>query len=215
MNRIITFGCSFTYGHGLRDCINAKLGPGKYPSKFAWPNLIAQKLNKENVNMAYCGASNKHIAHLVDNFQFHETDICLIQWTFIDRYTIFLQDNSIQSINAHSKTKDSKNYYKMMMNLYNLYDKSIDIRLLLNGINYKLKNKNVKTINFSPIKARDKFSNDQKSFEDLVKFDFSVDKNNIGFLPDIDVGLDNWHPGPKTHKQFAEYVLEEYPWLKK
>jgi len=103
----------------------------------------------------------------------------------------------------------------MMMNLYNLYDKSIDIRLLLNGINYKLKNKNVKTINFSPIKARDKFSNDQKSFEDLVKFDFSVDKNNIGFLPDIDVGLDNWHPGPKTHKQFAEYVLEEYPWLKK
>ena len=214
MNRIITFGCSFTYGHGLRDCINENLGPGKYPSMFSWPNLIAKKLNKEIVNMAHCGASNKQIAHLVDNFQFHETDICLIQWTLINRYTIFFQDNTIQQITPNSKTQKAKNYYKMMMNLYNVYDKSIDIRLLLNGINYKLKNKNIKTINFSPITVRDKFDNDQKLFENLVKFDFSVDKNNIGFLPYIDVGLDNWHPGPKAHKQFAEYILEEYPWLK-
>ena len=43
--KLVTFGCSYTYGHGLPDCIMAKGRAGKRPSKFAWPYLLAKKLD--------------------------------------------------------------------------------------------------------------------------------------------------------------------------
>ena len=88
MDRLVTFGCSYTYGHGLPDCITDHGGAGKIPSKFAWPHLLAKKLDKELYNAGIPGASNKLIMDTVINFPFKPTDTVVILWTYLSRHCI-------------------------------------------------------------------------------------------------------------------------------
>ena len=88
MDRLVTFGCSYTYGHGLPDCITDHGGAGKIPSKFAWPHLLAKKLDKELYNAGIPGASNKLIMDTVINFPFKLTDTVVILWTYLSRHCI-------------------------------------------------------------------------------------------------------------------------------
>ena len=44
MARIFAFGCSYTYGHGLSDCIVGKCNAGPVPSKLVYVNLLAEYL---------------------------------------------------------------------------------------------------------------------------------------------------------------------------
>ena len=88
MDRLVAFGCSYTYGHGLPDCIMAKGRAGKKPSKFAWPHLLAKKLDKELYNAGVPGASNKLIMDTVINFPFKPTDTVVILWTYLSRHCI-------------------------------------------------------------------------------------------------------------------------------
>ena len=64
-NRIIAFGCSLTYGEGLKDCLPdpINLKKAKYPSKYAWPNLLSKKTNIPIINNGQPGESNKLIAN--------------------------------------------------------------------------------------------------------------------------------------------------------
>ena len=88
MDRLVAFGCSYTYGHGLPDCIMAKGRAGKKPSKFAWPHLLAKKLDKELYNAGIPGASNKLIMDTVINFPLKPTDTVVILWSFPNRHCI-------------------------------------------------------------------------------------------------------------------------------
>jgi hypothetical protein len=43
--RIIAFGCSYTYGHGLPDCLDDdKITQGPTHSNLAYPSILAEKL---------------------------------------------------------------------------------------------------------------------------------------------------------------------------
>ena len=83
MNRLLAFGCSHTYGESLPDCLPPKgfVAPMPPPSQFAWPNLLAKKLNRECVNLASCGASNKQIHYNIVNTNFENDDLVLVLWT--------------------------------------------------------------------------------------------------------------------------------------
>ena len=91
-----------------------------------------------------------------------------------------------------------------------------DTRIFVNYANYRLKFLGVKNIiNFAPI-----LSNVARETVKTNIYDFKVDTKNLVYhhnqqlFPGADWALDNSHPGPKTHKRFAEYILERYPWLK-
>ena len=76
MPRLVAFGCSHTYGEGLEDCWNwetRKAGP--VASKFAWPQILANLLKRECVNLGRRGASNKEILHNIQMFDFEKDDI--------------------------------------------------------------------------------------------------------------------------------------------
>ena len=73
--RVIAFGCSFTFGHGLPDCFNPPKNPGKAPSKYAWPSLVANELNVKCINKSLPGSSNKRIWHNIGKFKFKKTKI--------------------------------------------------------------------------------------------------------------------------------------------
>ena len=76
--RLVTFGCSFTYGSALADTY--EFTPG--PSIYAWPNIFAKELNLECVNKVIPGASNKEILHYIQNFEFRSNDTVCVLWTY-------------------------------------------------------------------------------------------------------------------------------------
>ena len=83
--RLITFGDSNTYGQALPDCYWDK--PGLIgPSKFAWPQLLADKLGMECHNAGIPGSSNKLIMHQLMSFPLLPTDTVVVLWSFPERY---------------------------------------------------------------------------------------------------------------------------------
>jgi len=93
MKRLITFGCSHTFGHYLPDeqgSPNTHLDP---PSKFAWPFLLSNKLGySECYNEAQCGASNIEILNKLIMFNYAEHDVVIVLWSYLKRDTIFHSD---------------------------------------------------------------------------------------------------------------------------
>lgn len=87
MNRLVTFGCSFTYGDELPDC-QSPVSLKNTPSEYAWPQLTAQQLNLECVNMAEPSIGNKHILFKILNFDFAPTDTVVIMWTLFERHCV-------------------------------------------------------------------------------------------------------------------------------
>ena len=110
MSRLVTFGCSHTYGIGLQD-----------PSKEAWPNVLGKLLEKEKtVNKGNPGASIKEIAHTAFNFKFLPTDTVVVLWTHLNRYCITGKVGCVR-LNPWFVDKDplSDYYYK---NFHTEYD---------------------------------------------------------------------------------------------
>tara|TARA_B100001287_G_scaffold48173_1_gene37177 strand:- start:731 stop:1495 length:765 start_codon:yes stop_codon:yes gene_type:complete len=93
-HRLAVFGCSFTYGHGLPDCIGPDFtGPGEQPSKMGWPNHLKTRLQFTGLdNMAVPGASNKMIADEIVNYEIKEPTVAVILWSNFERKTIFKEE---------------------------------------------------------------------------------------------------------------------------
>jgi hypothetical protein len=83
MPRLITFGCSFTYGAGLPDCcgVGDEGPPEDAPSQLGWPSILAKKLNVELVNRGRAGASNLEILYNILSFDFKPDDVVVVMWT--------------------------------------------------------------------------------------------------------------------------------------
>lgn len=85
MSRLITFGCSFTYGHGLIDCFK----DCTKPSNLGWAPKLATLLNRSLVNISSPGASNLEILYNILNFNFEKEDIVVIMWSLPLRDLVF------------------------------------------------------------------------------------------------------------------------------
>lgn len=98
--RLIAFGDSHTYGGELPGG-SGHGHAGKFgydqPSPVAWPQLIANHLNCECVNVAQPGYSNKEILTRILKFQFQPMDRAVVMWTHVTRDVIFTHnDNDIK-----------------------------------------------------------------------------------------------------------------------
>jgi len=95
MANLFTFGCSFTYGHGLEDCYDKNTnGPGPNPSKFAWPHLLGNKTGLVTINRGKPGAGNATILSNImeSHTAFSANDTVIILWSFQSRYCYFTKD---------------------------------------------------------------------------------------------------------------------------
>jgi hypothetical protein len=75
--RLVIFGCSFTYGSGLPDCVNWEAAP----SKHSWTQLVADKLGYTLDNQGCPGGSNLEILYKILNYKFITTDQVIIMWS--------------------------------------------------------------------------------------------------------------------------------------
>lgn len=217
--RLVTFGCSYVAGDAMPDVWAKskkglkKISPG--PSTLVFPALVAKEINAEYINEGEPGASNLHIISNIENFEFKDDDIVIIHWSFMNRSMYKTSQNENVRILPSSNSILSRKFYSYQNDL-NMWNTT---KICFNYANYRLQNLGIsKVINFSPLipvniqKAKNKFN---------LNCDFPSDNNNLihfhsrNKYPDThDLAEDNSHPGPKTHQKFANYILEEYPWLK-
>ena len=142
--RLLAFGCSCTYGQGIEDC-RVRDGSAPNPSKYAWPQVLADKLGIECVNLSKPGNSNKNIWWQILNTKIYEDDIVIPCWTFTERNSIITRDKHID-LQWWVETEESDFYFKY---IHNTHDALIDLFIRYNHICLYLDSKNIKNLQLS------------------------------------------------------------------
>ena len=151
--RLVAFGCSNTFGQSLPDVWDYEKNEGIFnqgPSKYAWPQLLADKLNVECINNGIPGASNKEIWYNIVNAEFENDDIIIILWSHLNRYCL-IQKNKIMQLGtwmvmdqlrrwcfSQKQREQTKTFFKYF---YNEYDMLLDFYLRTNHIQSFLQDK--------------------------------------------------------------------------
>jgi len=199
-SRLFAFGCSNTYGQGLKDCITQSTYPGPEPSLLAWPSIVAENLGLELSNQSHPGASNKEIWNQVLTNTFSGGDNVIVLWSHLERWCILHKHKSLTKIGPWLNNKISKFYYKKM---HNDFDASTDFWCRANHIYSLLKGQGVSQYHLV--------------IEDLDKLGVKTPWwNQINFLPIYlqqihtkhPVALDGMHPGQDAHKEFALQIVD-------
>lgn len=193
MSRLITFGCSLTYGHGLPDCFIPPKLPGDNPSKLGWPSIIAKYMNKECINMAKPGSSNKRIWHTITNFQYKENDIVFVLWSFSERSAI-IKHNKIVDIGPWN----NQSYYK---EYEDTHDSILMSKLFVSHSNMFLISKNIKVYNIVPGKKELSLLR----FNDMTVNHIPVYLTKMReYYP---LALDKRHPGIECQIVYSKKIL--------
>ena len=142
-DRLIAFGCSLTYGHGLPDCLEADNSPGKKSSEHAWPQLLANSLERQCINTSVCGSSNKRIWHRIVNFEFRETDLVFVLWSMPDRTAIVKSKEDVVDIGPWmiEQSLIARHYYS---NIHDNYNSKLETALYINHSNLILEKQKIK-----------------------------------------------------------------------
>jgi hypothetical protein len=207
--RLIAFGCSFTYGHGLPDCYDKENNrhAGKYPSKYSWANTFANNLGVTCLNKSMCGSSITRIAWTVYNFKFNTDDVAVIMWTQPSRTGYITADKVVHEFEWYNlKDKKSNFYFKNIdsevFNLYNYVN-------TINGIEKYLNKKKIDYLNLEYQNSLDLF---EKNNIVHLHSSLNFDNNNVFFadVPSMhfDYAIDGRHPGHKSHNWYAKILTE-------
>lgn len=185
MARLVTFGCSMTYGVGLED-----------PQNQTWGACVSRALGRTHVNQGQPGASNKFISYKVTNFKYQPDDLVMILWSFKDRYCILKSAGNSRFFYPASEEQDSVLYYK---EFYNDFDQEyINLVYVSYTIDFLLKNN---------IKFYQMFFRDSDVVPVLGKKNFipvSLDKYFVNYPK----GLDNAHLGKEGTEKYSEKLVE-------
>lgn len=186
-NRLVTFGCSLTYGQYLDN-----------PKQQSWPSLLAEKLNLDVKNMGYPGSSNKRIWWNIVNFEYKPSDLICVLWSHIDRWAIIKEDKPIIDLHQwRTKTDTVSSLY--FEHFHDLYDLTVSFWLMANHAK-----------DFLDFKGLTNYQINASQ----VNYDF--DWNNIKF-PNIKMDQlrekypkanDGNHPGPLAHLEFANQMYD-------
>lgn len=199
MKRLIAFGCSLTYGHGLADCYVDPHYPGPVASKLVWPEIVAQHLNRTCINMATPGSSNKRIWHNIVNFKFKKDDIVIILWSYQERFAILKNKDVVEDVGRWMESDTPRAYYQ---HLHTEYDSLMQTKLYVSHANFILKDKAIPVYNLTVEKETTsifKLPGHRVSHIPLYIWDNYRNK--------YPVAMDGTHPGVECNQVFAKDVL--------
>lgn len=199
--RIIAFGCSYTYGHGLKDCIVDGIYPGAVPSKYAFPSLLAARLGVKCLNFSRPGGSIKFMWHQAMNiYEPIKDDIIINMWTNPNRSCVLDEDiEKIKHLGSWQTDKPSVHFYR---HLENDYDSSCNSWMQINSVNTYLNDKVSLIING--------FVNYKRAIE-TVNPKWNNIKCDIEFQPignKHPFAEDNNHWGPLAHAELSEELYK-------
>lgn len=213
MPRLVTFGCSFVYGHGLPDCyMKFNRGAGPNPSKYAWPNLLAKRLGYECVNLSRPGSGNLQIFMEILHTKFLPDDLVIIAWSFFprfDNYQVIDLKGTGQIISATGPNIFDGMVAKQLKINEGYPEKNFwDNWLTIQHCELFLNSKNIKNFSYIGINEGStgwftKINNKLSDKIDVKKVPAILTVNNI--LEDVpliydDFALDMAHPGMNSHR---------------
>jgi len=175
MNALFAFGCSLTFGHGLKDCWDEQAQtPGKSPSQFAWPQLFANKINHKN---------------WIDEISVN--DLVIIKWSYSNRWCV-IENDHVRPM--HIGTKQWNIWQKDYTNEEDsawLTKQFIDLSSIL------LNERKIKYFHL----ATDLVDYDKL---DLRYSKFVKNSSIIPFKKRFPRALDGSHPGEEAHSEYAK-----------
>jgi hypothetical protein len=224
--RIIAFGPSEPYGHGLEDCVSDDdiMLCGPLPSKFSYPSLVAEKLNLECINLSKPGRGGLQILFDILNFKFQVNDIAIVTWQKTSTVTLINDDDTSTNIQPWMALEASEVLnHKTGSSLLSLQAKLANIS----------KNKLLEIAHsFYKVHSDRHLFLMSSIFMDMAalhlkdcgvnKFFIASDewnpeqypgRNHIDFFVKIfedytDFAADGIHPGPKTHERVANLIVD-------
>ena len=219
--KLVTFGCSFTYGHGLSDCIAADGSNGPTASEQAWPSLLGKLTGMKVDNASKPGSGNLMITKaIVDYSKYTKNTVVVIMWSNNDRETIydnegkekihmlpgFLSDdmpegfwkNKKQSLKNHVET-----YYE---NYHEDWNATLNQTIRMNYAHAFLKNKGIKSFHVQSMQH----STDEHYFKKfkLNNLNFKYFNYKTQFFIDEALDKPKPHPGPKSHQLMAVNIRD-------
>lgn len=207
-NRLVAFGCSYTYGESLPDCLDTFNNPNipiPQPSRLSWASVLAKKLNLQCLNKGVCGASNKEIQHNILEAKLYKDDTVVILWTHNDRTCILKPDgNPDQFIptytekrkgNPPGRRESNKLYYRYFWDEYNTKCETL---VAIDHTYRYLTSLGIKVYNFTFTREKKYISS---ALNDLPNW-FSVPLTNFNIIEDL--GADQTHPGIAANADMAE-----------
>lgn len=197
-NRLVAFGCSFTYGHGLPDCVGPNNAPLNNRSEYAWPTLVANKLGVDCSNQSLCGSSNQRIAHSVKQFSFAPGDLCIVLWSYVDRSMVLGDDKFPIDIFPRASKNSDPNLFENYFRAHSDADMLYQTYMSMSHTELYLKNKNIPYIGLHHL---ENFNFAYSPFSCDIKSTFIPPTWKVDWCPD---GL---HYGVESHKLLAESIL--------
>jgi hypothetical protein len=195
MPRLVVFGCSFVYGHGLPDCHQPPNLHGPVPSKMGWPSILAEKLGYECINKSVPGAGNFEIMVRLFDTVLEPDDLVIIGYSYFERYDRYRMIDKIG--NGCCIAENTQQHKNMVVNMFgstNYKEKNYwDNWLAIQHCELFLKRKNIRYLGFHNIEGHMR----EIKPVNLVTLENFWDK---GQLVKIDLALDNRHPGIESNK---------------
>ena len=201
--RVIAFGDSHTYGEELPGGGGHGLA-GKFgydqPSPVAWPQLIADQLSYECVNLAQPGYSNKEILISILKYNFQPDDRALVLWTHIARDVIFeIGGTDVKVSPNRIKDNFKAKYYYMS---HGEHDMKISAWL---HVSHAASHFHAQQIKFgmatydawdSDLCVGTNYININKTFRDHA----------------VDLAKDNMHLGVQSHVNMSRQIISDLGW---
>ena len=118
--RLLTVGCSFTYGSDLSDSIGLGLANIDGCSKKTWPALLAQFQGVEYECYARPGIGNLQImSSVLSHVGLNDPAKFVINWTWLDRFDYLDPvDEKFLTLRPDGNTPEHQLYYRYFYNQY-------------------------------------------------------------------------------------------------
>lgn len=200
MPRLVTFGCSFVYGHGLPDCHIPPDIPDIKPSQLGWPNMVADKLGMPCINLASPGIGNLAILMRVLKAELKPDDIVVTAFSYFDRYFChqFIDKEHGTGVLINRNTPEHK---RLLMS--EIDEPFLEAKyywhnwLAIQHVECYLSSKNIKNFSFHGVQDGSQMSPPRnfelKNFWDMI-------------LIMSDYALDGRHPGLESNRLQAEQI---------
>ena len=217
--KLVTFGCSFTYGHGLADCMAEDGSNGPTASEQAWPSVLGKLTGMKVDNASSPGSGNLMITKaIVDYSKFTKQTVVVIMWSNNDRETIyttngkekihmlpgFLSDNMPKGFwwnKPDTLRKDVTTYYETFHDDYNA---CLNQMIRMNFVHAFLKSKGIQSFHVHSEHHRLDINYFKKfNIRDLNLKYFNW-KNNFHIDDALDIPKP--HPGPRSHALMATNI---------
>lgn len=217
--KLVTFGCSFTYGHGLSDCMAEDGSNGPTASEQAWPSVLGKLTGMKVDNVSEPGSSNLMITKaIVDYSKYTKDTVVVVMWSNNDRETIYKTGNEKLHMlpgflddtmpGTFWFDKDKNNFKKTVTTYYENYHEdwnaTLNQTIRMNFVHAFLKNKGIKSFHVHSEHHRLDINYFKKFNVRDLNLKYFNWKNNFHIDDALDIPKP--HPGPRSHALMATNI---------